>query len=160
MDIHPFEPENLSAVLDLTLATFGPFYETSFRPAVGDIVFSHRHGNWRSDYRRQLAGLHDPGNGKFAAVAWMDDRIVGYIGWIITPAEQHGEIDILAVAKPFRRLGVAQKLAEHATDHMAANGMAVISVGTGGDDFHAPARAFYESLGFTPFPTVNYTKAV
>jgi hypothetical protein len=35
-----------------------------------------------------------------------------------------------------------------------------VSIGTGGDDFHAPARALYEELGFTPFPNVNYTKAI
>jgi hypothetical protein len=39
-------------------------------------------------------------------------------------------------------------------------GVEVASIGTGGDDFHAPARALYESLGFTPFPAVNYTKAI
>jgi hypothetical protein len=40
------------------------------------------------------------------------------------------------------------------------HGEVVVSIGTGGDDFHAPARALYESLGFTPFPTVNYTRAL
>lgn len=35
-----------------------------------------------------------------------------------------------------------------------------MSIGTGGDAFHAPARALYEALGFTPFPLVSYTKAV
>jgi len=48
----------------------------------------------------------------------------------------------------------------NAMGHMGARGVDVISVGTGGDDFHAAARGLYVSLGFTPFPTVSYTKAV
>jgi hypothetical protein len=36
----------------------------------------------------------------------------------------------------------------------------MVTIGTGGDDFHAPARALYESLGFTAFPNIIYTKAV
>lgn len=40
---------------------------------------------------------------------------------------------------------------------MRARGVAVVHVGTGGDVFHAPARALYESLGFSAYPVVDYT---
>ena len=33
-------------------------------------------------------------------------------------------------------------------------------LGTGGDEFHAPARAFYDSLGMTPLPVVVYYKVL
>ncbi|ONI83182.1 GNAT family N-acetyltransferase [Actinosynnema sp. ALI-1.44] len=160
MDIRPLDPEDLPVLLDLTTAVFGPFYEDFFRPLVGEAVFVNRHGNWKDDYRRHLAGLHAPDKGKFAAVARTDGQMAGFVGWVIQKAERHGEIDILAVAPSYRRLGVGRALAEHSMAHMRAAGADVISIGTGGDDFHAPARELYESLGFTPFPNVSYTKAV
>ncbi|MFC6091514.1 GNAT family N-acetyltransferase [Saccharothrix lopnurensis] len=160
MDIRPLRTEDLPAVLDLTIDVFRPFYEDSFRPVVGDPVFMNRHGDWKEDYRRHLSAVHDPEHGRFAAVARVDEQVAGYIGWITQDAERHGEVDILAVAARHRRLGVGQALVEHAVTHMRAAGMAVVSIGTGGDDFHSPARALYESLGFTPFPNVNYTKAL
>ena len=160
MDIRPADPADLPGLLDLTIAVFGPFYENSFRPTVGDAVFANRHEDWKGDYRRHLAGLHTPGDGRFAAVALVDAEVVGYVGWVVRQAEEHGEIDILAVGPRHRGRGIGRALAEHAVADMGDAGVAVVSVGTGGDGFHAPARALYERLGFTPFPTVSYTKAL
>ncbi|MDA3645071.1 GNAT family N-acetyltransferase [Saccharopolyspora indica] len=160
MDIRPLDPADPPALLDLAVTAFGPFFEDSFRPHVGETVFANRHGDWREDYRRHLAGLHDPDGGKFAAVARADGQVAGFVGWVLQATERHGEIDILAVSPAHRRLGIGAALAEHAMAHLRAAGVEVISIGTGGDDFHAPARALYESLGFTPFPNVSYTKAV
>ncbi|HEX8509222.1 MAG TPA: GNAT family N-acetyltransferase [Propionibacteriaceae bacterium] len=160
MDIRPFVPADLPAVLDLTLATFGPFYEDSYRPAVGEEVFHNRHSGWRDDYRTQLVGIHDPSCGKYAVVATSAGAIDGYVAWLVQADARHGEIDILAVAAPGRRQQCGRCLAQHAIDAMQADGVEVVSIGTGGDAFHAPARALYESLGFTAFPTVSYTKAL
>ncbi|EHR62991.1 GNAT family N-acetyltransferase [Saccharomonospora cyanea] len=160
MDIRPLTPPDLPVLLDLTIDTFEPFHEDSFRPLVGEVVFTNRHGSWREDYRRHLAGLHDPGNGRYAAIAEDSGKILGFVGWILQPTERHGEIDLLAVAVGSRRHGIGRALAEHAIARLKTGGAEVVSVNTGGDAFHAPARALYEELGFTPFPNVNYTKAV
>lgn len=161
MDIRPLDPADLPAVLDLTLATFGPFYEDSYRSAVGEQVFQNRHSGWRDDYRKQLAGIHDPSRGKYAAVATTSKKaVVGYVAWLVQAEIHHGEIEILAVAGSGRRQHCGRRLAQHAIQAMRSDGVEVVSIGTGGDAFHAPARALYESLGFTPFPTVSYTRAV
>ncbi|OZM71629.1 GNAT family N-acetyltransferase [Amycolatopsis antarctica] len=160
MDIRPLHPGDLPAVLELTITAFRPFYEDSFRPLAGELVFANRHGAWREDYRRHLAAVADPEHGRYAAVAHIDGQIIGFAGWIVQQAERHGEIDILAVSGPQRRHGTGRALAEHAVAEMRNAGAEMVSVGTGGDRFHAPARALYESLGFTPLPTVSYTKAV
>ncbi|MFI6289932.1 GNAT family N-acetyltransferase [Nonomuraea sp. NPDC050790] len=161
MDIRPVEPADLPALVDLACAVFGPFYLDSFRPLAGEIVFANRHGDWQEDYRRHLAGVHDPAQGRYAAVAWAGDEVAGFAGWVVQEAERHGEIDIVAVAPARRRHGIGRALVEHALREIKATGVVdVVSVGTGGDDFHAPARALYESFGFTPYPHVNYTKAL
>jgi hypothetical protein len=39
---------------------------------------------------------------------------------------------------------------------MRAEHAEYVEIGTGGDDFHAPARAFYESLGCVKLPVAVY----
>jgi len=160
MHIRPFLPADLPRLIDLTIETFGPFYEDSFRPQVGELVFSHQHGSWRNDYRGQVPALHDPNNGKLVAVADIGGTVVGYVAWKVNASRKHGEIDILAVSAENRRHHTGNYLCEHALANMKASGVEVVAIGTGGDRFHAPARSLYESLGFTTFPGVAYFKAI
>lgn len=160
MDIRPFLPADLPRLIDLTIATFGPFYEDSFRSQVGEVIFDHQHGRWKEDYGRQVPALHDPDNGRHVAVADAEGVVVGYVAWRVDVARRHGEIDILAVSADNRRQHTGTALCEHAVAQMKADGVEVVSIGTGGDPFHAAARALYESLGFTPFPGVYYFKAI
>jgi hypothetical protein len=45
---------------------------------------------------------------------------------------------------------------ERSVEHLRARGMDIAVVETGGDAGHAPARALYESLGYTALPVVRY----
>jgi ribosomal protein S18 acetylase RimI-like enzyme len=160
MEIRPFQPDDLPHLIALTIETFGPFYEDSFRSQLGDVVFSHQHGSWREDYRSQVPALHDPDNGRVVAVADSGGSIVGYVAWKVDTARKHGEIDIVAVSADNRRHRTGTSLCEHALANMKAAGVEVVALGTGGDRFHAPARALYEKLGFTSFPGTYYFKAI
>lgn len=91
-------------------------------------------------------------------VAEIDDRIVGFSAWTVTRSKRHGDVDFVAVADGYRRHGVAQALCEHVFDAMRRDGVDVVTIGTGGDSFHAPARALYESFGMTPVQFVVYFK--
>jgi ribosomal protein S18 acetylase RimI-like enzyme len=160
MDVRPFEPADLDRLLALTIATFGPFYEESFRGIVGDTVMANQHGTWREDYRNQWQSLNDPDNGKFVAVAEDHDEIVGFIAWTMRQAKRSGEIEMLAVESAHRRHHVASALCAYVFEDLRSHGIEVASLGTGGDEFHAPSRALYESLGMTPLPVVVYYKAL
>jgi ribosomal protein S18 acetylase RimI-like enzyme len=156
MDVRPFRPADLGPLLELTINTFGPFYERSFRGIVGDTVMANQHGDWREDYRNQWQGLHDPDNGKNVLVAEDRDEIVGFVATTMLPQKRNGYIEIIAVDSAHRRHHVASALCAHVFDDLRRHGIEVVSLGTGGDEFHAPARAFYESLSMTPFPVVVY----
>jgi ribosomal protein S18 acetylase RimI-like enzyme len=140
---------------------------------MGRTIFEHQHGSWRDDYRRQVPQLHRPADGKHVAVAeagttetgaasaeTADARptLLGYVAWNIDDQRHHGEIDILAVAADHRGAGAGRQLCEHAFAAMKADGIRVVEIGTGGDPFHAPARALYEDLGCTPLPATVYFK--
>jgi ribosomal protein S18 acetylase RimI-like enzyme len=160
VNIRSYHPGDLHALIELTIATFGPFYENHFRPQVGEVIFQHQHGQWADDYRAQVPALHDPAAGKNVALAEAGDgTIAGYVAWEVDPARRHGEIVILAVAAAHRRGHLGTALCRYAFDDMTSRNVEVATIGTGGtDSFHAPARALYESLGCVPAHIAVYFK--
>ncbi|MFE8950873.1 GNAT family N-acetyltransferase [Streptomyces althioticus] len=166
MRIRAFTPQDLTALTDLTIETFRPFYEESFRPLVGETVFANQHGDWRDDYRREVPGLHAPERHLYVAVAEADDgdgdgdgdgdSLAGYVAWSVDPGRRNGSISHLAVSAQHRRGHLGTALCKHAFAHMRSLGAEVVEIGTGGDPFHAPARALYERLGCTALPTAVY----
>ncbi|MGA4731039.1 GNAT family N-acetyltransferase [Micromonospora taraxaci] len=156
MRIRSFLQHDLAQLTELTIETFGPFYEDSFRPLVGELVFANQHGAWREDYVKQVAELHEPDQHRYVAVAELNGTIAGYVAWSVEPARKNGSITILAVSAKHRQQGVGATLCEHAFSAMRGLGAEVVMIGTGGDEFHAPARALYETLGCTPLPVAVY----
>lgn len=156
MRIRSFVPQDLARLTELTIETFGPYYEDHFRPLVGEVVFANQHGAWREDYHVLVAGLHEPEQHKHVAVAEIDDLTIGYVGWSVDPARKNGTITIVAVADGHRRHHAGTALCEHAFEAMRRAGAEVVEIGTGGDPFHAPARALYDKLGCTPLPVTVY----
>ncbi len=154
--IRPFAERDLARITELTIEVFGPYYEDYFRPMVGDEVFANQHGAWRADYVTQVAELHAPADDKHVAVAEHDGEIVGYVAWTVDAAKKNGSVTHLAVEGAQRRNHTGAALCEHAFAAMRAAGAEVVEIGTGGDPFHAPARALYEKLGCTPVPVTVY----
>ncbi|MGC4897137.1 GNAT family N-acetyltransferase [Micromonospora sp. DT31] len=150
----------MESLLELTIATFGPFYEDSFRSIVGDAILANQHGTWREDYREMWVALHDPQNNKHVVVAEDGDTLLGFAAWRLNPEKRSGEIDIIAVAADQRRHRVGATLCTHAFEAMKHAGAEVVSIGTGGDRFHDSARALYDSLGMTAMPLVHYYMAL
>lgn len=158
MHIRPYRPSDHNQVLALTCNTFQPFYEDSF-PALMDHdqpLVAHQHGQWREDYARQLPALLD-GDGH-GLVAVEGDQVVGHLIWRPDGRRDHAHIEILAVAPTARRQGIAESLMTRAMDDMRADGRGFVELGTGGDDFHAPARRLYEQLGFRAVPVMVYLR--
>lgn len=164
MQIRPFSPADLGALVALTIETFRPFYEESF-PAMmeGDTaVIAHQHGNWQYDYHREVPTLHNPMEGRHVVVA-VDDRIRGYVAWAPDTRPHlpaHGEITMLAVDAGSRGQGIGTALMEHAMDELRREGYRFVELGTGGDSFHAPARGLYESLDFHRIPVTAYLRSL
>ncbi|MGV9877852.1 GNAT family N-acetyltransferase [Streptomyces sp. NPDC003006] len=112
---------------------------------------------------RRRSRLHHPARrhtyvAVAVAVAEVDDGIAGYVAWSVDPARRKGSVTILAVSAEYRRRHVGTTLCEHAFAQMRSLGAEAAEIGTGGDTFHAPARALYEGLGFTPLPVAVYSR--
>jgi GNAT superfamily N-acetyltransferase len=63
---------------------------------------------------------------------------------------------VVAVDPVHRRSRVGAALCEHVFAQMRTLGAEMVEIRTGADDFHAPARALYESLGCVQYPTAAY----
>lgn len=164
MRIRAFRSGDLDPAVNLTIDTFRPFFVDYVRPRLGGGVFRHQHGTWEQDYRDELPTLHRPERGHHVAVAVAGDArsdgLAGLIAWRNGDRPRHGEIYLLAVAPGHRRRHLGLHLCEHAIAAMRDQGVAVVQVGTGGDPFHAPARALYRRLGLTMVPTAVFLGAI
>ena len=159
MQIRTFRPADLPVLVDLAIEVFGPFYEQSYRTMVPPVVYEHQHGRWADDYRDSVPKLHDPDDAKLVAVAVSDtSRVEGFVAWHVDRERRLGQIEMLAVREPARGSGLGRALCEHALSAIGDRDVDVVSLGTGGDWFHAPARALYESLGFSAVPVVYYLR--
>ena len=160
MDIRTTVDSDLPELIELTIATFRPFYEGYVHDLMGEEIFEHQHGDWEQDYRDEVPTLHDPPAGRHVVVCVDEGTIVGYVSWKVGPKPRHGEIYLLAVTPGSRGHQVGRRLCDHALAAMKDSGVDVVGIGTGDDDFHSAARGLYESLGFTKIPIAGYLKRI
>jgi GNAT superfamily N-acetyltransferase len=154
-EIRPFRSDDLEAVIDLSLRAWAPVF-ASLRDVLGDEIFLRLHPDWRSSQTDAVeASCTDDAHDAFVAVA--DGRPVGFVTVALNAFhERMGAIDILGVDPDYQRRGIGARLTTFAVDHMRRRGMDIAVVETGGDPGHAPARAAYESAGFTLLPVARY----
>jgi ribosomal protein S18 acetylase RimI-like enzyme len=159
MRIREFQDTDLPQLIDLTIESFRPLFERHLPEAIGPEVLAHDHGDWENDYRHEVPTLHDPDDNRFVILAEEEGRILGYVGWNIAQSGS-GRLEMVAVLPEARRRGIGNALCREALDRLRDREVSVVHIGTGGDAFHAPARRLYESLGFSGFPVVDYSKAL
>jgi GNAT superfamily N-acetyltransferase len=158
VEIRPFRESDLDAVVAFSLHAWEPVYE-SLAKVLGDPIFSRLHApDWRAVQAEAVrSSCTSEDRDVFVAVA--DHRPVGFVAVALNAFhERMGVVDIIAVDPAYQRRGIATQLMDRSIDHMRECGMDIAAVGTGGDPGHAPARAVYESLGFTALAGVRYLK--
>lgn len=154
--IRPLTPDDLDAVVELSLLAWEPVF-VSFENILGTAIFDllYRPG-WRA---AQAASVRKnclaEGAESFVLVT-PDDVAVGFVVLEQDRGESLGVVEMIAVHPEHQRRGHARALMEFAIQRLRDQGLALINVGTGGDPGHAPARALYESVGFTGVPLVAY----
>jgi ribosomal protein S18 acetylase RimI-like enzyme len=158
--IRPFTDDDLPAAVRLTVETFRPFFADHVRPLYGEELFAAQHGRWQQDYDDLLRTAHAPAARRWVAVADTGATLAGLVAWSAAARPGTGAIDLLAVAPDHRRAQVGRRLCRHAFAALKAEGVGSVEVSTGGDPFHAAARALYESLGFVGVPIVGYARTL
>ncbi len=164
MTVQPFvirraESADQPAIEALNLDAFAPGNEsfgTIVGPRIDAVVHPDRDVKQRDDLAKSLAM---PGASLWVAEV-PDDHIAGFMVVAVDDASRVGEVAIIAVAAAHRGVGIGSALVQNAMETMRAAGMLVAEIGTGGDEFHAPARRCYERNGFVAVPVVHYFRAL
>lgn len=156
--IRSYEDGDLEAIVDLSLRAWEPVFE-SMRAVLGDAIFARLHQpEWRR-VQAEAVRASCTSEDQDAFVAVVDGRPVGFATVALNAFhERMGVVDMIAVDPAYQGRGIGTQLMDRSTEHMREHGMDIAAVGTGGDAGHAPARALYESLGYTALPGVRYLR--
>jgi ribosomal protein S18 acetylase RimI-like enzyme len=147
--IRACRPDDLPVLQRVRRAAFAPVFRSFagiLGPRIGAVALATEDAH--------QAGLLDrlcaPGSGHEVVVAERDGRVVGFAAFSMDAARRVGEIGLNAVHPDHAGQGVGTAMYRHVLARMREGGMAVASVGTGGDPSHAPARRAYAKAGFGP----------
>ena len=153
INIVPFSDEYASAVEALVIEAWTPIRE-SYRRELGEELYGRIFGDWKRDKTESVLSMMISGRGYVAVI---DGELAGFIHYEISEDGVSGEIGNNAVLSKYRGCGIAQAMYAFVFEKMKAKGVEYVSVVTGLDDGHEPARRSYEKAGFDRgLPSVKY----
>ena len=130
-------------------AAFEPVFR-SFRDIVGEKIAALALADADAEQAQLLDDICAANSGHHVLVVTIGTEIVGFVSYTIDAEKRIGEIGLNAVHPEHAGRGIGTEMYEHVLARMKELGMAVATVGTGGDPSHAPARRAYEKAGFGP----------
>ena len=158
VEVRPYEASDLEAIVEFSLRAWQPVFE-SLRQVLGDAIFVRLNQPEWTAVQEEAVRSSCTSDQRRVFVAVADGLPVGFAAVALNAFhERMGVVDIIAVDPGYQRRGIARQLMERSAEHMRAQGMDIAAVGTGGDAGHGPARALYESLGYTALPGVRYIR--
>lgn len=148
-------PDDLPTLQRIRQRAFAPVF-ASFAAIVGEAIAQVAFARADAEQAELLAKLCVPGAGRHVMVAEFTGAAVGFACLSADAATRIGEIGLNAVDPDHAGKGIGTAMYEAALVWMTQQGMAIATVGTGGDPSHAPARRAYQKAGFgTPIPSVT-----
>jgi ribosomal protein S18 acetylase RimI-like enzyme len=152
--VRPAQPEDVDGLVLLALRAWASVH-ASMAAVLGERLNALVYPEWAASQADDVrAACADPQTRVF--VATDGEAVLGFVAVVIRDGGNAGEIDMIAVDPPAQRQGIARLLTDHAVDGLRTAGCKFAVIATGGDDGHAPARALYDAMGFTPLPLVRY----
>jgi len=147
--IRPFEPGDLPALQRIRQAAFAPVFQ-SFREIVGEQIAALALVDAEAEQAKLLDDICAADSAHRVLVVTIGDEIVGFVSFTADAEKRTGEIGLNAVHPDHAGRGIGTEMYDHVLARMKELGIAVATVGTGGDASHGPARRAYEKAGFGP----------
>lgn len=157
MHIEPYDPQQLNAVIRLSLRAWTPVFDSIQKAMNTDVYQAFYPDNWRVSQQKAVEDVCVAEDTN-VWVAIDSDSTVGFIAVKLHSDDSMGEIYMVAVDPDFQGRGIGSTLIEFALDWMKDAGMSIAMVETGGDLGHAVARHTYEKVGFELLPITRYFK--
>ena len=156
MQIQPYDPAQLDAVVRLALRAWTPVFAV-LQQVLDVDVYRAFYPDWRVSQQQAVEGMCAAEDTQ-VWVAIEAGVTVGFVAVKCHAALRMGELSMLAVDPASQRRGIGTALTAFALERMRDAGMAVAMVETGGYPGHAPARRTYEKVGFGLLPITRYLK--
>lgn len=157
MIIRPYTPNDLDAILDLSIRAWEPIF-AAWQEILGPSLYPIAiYPDWRKG-QREVVKKYCTDPNIVTWVADVDGNVAGFICLETNAETKVGEIQLLAVHPDDQNEGIGTELNLFALQKFKESGLKLAVVGTGGDAGHAPARRAYEKAGFTGLPLVRYYK--
>lgn len=158
LDFRPAQDSDLPFLDAIRQAAFAPVF-ASFREILGDELYELVQGKADEGQAELLRNLMATDSVWEVYVAELDAEPVGFVAVRVDAATQVGEIGLNAVHPSHAGRGIGTAMYEFALDLMRKKGARAVTVATGGDPSHAPARRAYEKVGFDrSIPSVWYCR--
>lgn len=151
--IVPAKEEHFKAAGDIAVKAWTPIRE-EFKRLLGEDIYESFFTNWQEKKKKDIIESLNLGRGYIAMV---ENQVAGFISYGVDEENKTGEIHENAVDSDFSGMGIGTMMYKFVLDKMREEGVRSVTVTTGGDDAHAPARHSYEKAGFTKYlPSVKY----
>lgn len=144
--IRPYKPEDLETIVQIAYRAWANIFK-GFREQLGDELYDLLYNIPSQDKRVQLT--------EFTAkrpdccfICERNDKIVGFVTFVLDTSRNVGLLLNNAADPESNEKGVGQEMYSAVFEHMKKNGMKAVTVSTGADEGHAPARSAYERAGF------------
>lgn len=154
--IRPFEPRDLPGLQRIRQAAFEPVFR-SFRELVGAKIAAIAFTHADAEQAKLLDDICAAGSGHRVLVVTIGEEIVGFASFTVDTARRTGEIGLNAVHPDHAGRGHGTWMYRQVMARMKEQGVALATVGTGGDPSHAPARRAYEKAG-PALPSIHLYK--
>ena len=154
MQIKPYEPSDVEAVVRLSLRAWSPVFD-SLKKALEPSVWQQFYPDgWQVSQEKSVRDTCVNADMK----TWVAIEGGNVAGFVVVRFHDGklGEIYMIAVDPNYQRRGIAMAMTDFAVDRMKEAGMEIAMVETGGDPGHAPARAAYEKAQFRALPLARY----
>ena len=156
MKIRKSAEKDIAAIVELGLLAWEPVF-ASFKNLMGSRNYAILFPDWKKSQQEEIEKACRDTETLDTYVAEVEGKVVGFTTIKMEPEKKAGEIYFLAVHPEAQNMGVGSFLNSYVIKKMKDAGMKVISVSTGGDVSHAPARHCYEKSGFKfSIPSVTY----
>jgi len=157
MQIQPYNPSQLEAVVRLSLRAWEPVFDSIQNALDADVYQAFYPNGWRVNQQKAVEAVCAAEDTN-VWIAIEADSTVGFVAAKLDLENNMGEIYMVAVDPNFQGRGIGSALIEVALNWMKEAGMAIAMVETGGDPGHVPARRAYEKAGFGLLPIARYFK--
>lgn len=157
--IRPFSEADLPALQAIRARAFAPIF-AGFRAQVGagiaGVTFARDEAEQEALLARLAGWSVEPSSGHGLLVADDGGRTLGFCAYQTDMASGLGEIGLNAVHPEAQGRGIGRALYGAAIDACREAGMRAVTVATGGDAAHAPARQALAAAGFgAAIPSVH-----